>query len=97
VASATLDGFGAVHQNLGATYVAAQPGWLEGGTLCLPHPPPEGVMLFIVLEPSPHSHMLCKYGEIATNSTTLFGALLKILSRILVRQTPSSLTYCGHT
>ena len=29
VAKATLDGFGAVHQNLGATYVAAQPGLLE--------------------------------------------------------------------
>ena len=30
VAIATLEGFGAVHQNLGATYVAAQPGLLEG-------------------------------------------------------------------
>ena len=35
MATATLDGSGAVHQNLGATYVAAQPGLLEGGTLCL--------------------------------------------------------------
>jgi len=44
VASATLDGFGAVHQNLGATYVAAQPGLLEGGTLCLPLPTSEEVV-----------------------------------------------------
>ena len=30
VAIATLEGFGAAHQNLGATSVAAQPGLLEG-------------------------------------------------------------------